>query len=89
MQTTEKRSTNLFRYFGWTGGTIHQVAQETGVDVQSLLYGEPSAAHMNSKYSNGACASETCGLAYRAELAKSVKGDRDYWIGVANSRPVD
>ena len=38
--TPEQRMRNLLRYFGWQGGTIHQVAKETGISVQDLLYGE-------------------------------------------------
>lgn len=83
--TPETRSANLFHYFGWKGGTIHQIADETGVSVQDLLYGEPSSNYLSSHYSHGACANETCSLPYRILLSKrdEVKGDRDYWIGVA------
>lgn len=81
--TPESRSANLFHYFGWQGGTIHQIASETGIDVSDLLYGEPEATYLNSKYSHGACANETCSLPMRLKLAQETKGNRDYWIGVA------
>ncbi len=35
----EQRTKNLLRYFGWQGGTIHQISRETGISVQDLLYG--------------------------------------------------
>ena len=89
--TPASRSRNLFRYFGWQGGTIHQISAETGVSVQNLLYGEPdSVARREPGYSHGYLASDTCGLTMRLELAKrkAVKGNADYWIGVACSRPI-
>ena len=89
MKTAEERSKNLFRFFGWQGGTIHQVAKETGVDINTLLYGEPTESYLNSKYSHGACASETCALKFRLELVDQAKGNKDFWIGVACSRPID
>lgn len=87
--TPESRASNLMRYFGWQGGTIHQVAEETGVDVQTLLYGQPNATDLNSKFSHGACASDTCSLTMRLALAKQTHGLADYWIGVGESRPQD
>lgn len=89
--TAETRARNLFRYFGWQGGTIHQISAETGVSVTDLLYGEPDAVkRVEPGYSHGYLASDTCGLAMRLDLAKRkvVKGNADYWIGVACSRPV-
>ncbi len=86
----ETRSSNLFRYFGWQGGTIHQISEETGVSVDDLLYGQPdSTRYLDSKFTHGACASETCGLSMRLALAKEAKGLRDFWIGVGESRPQD
>lgn len=82
-RTPQTRSENLFHYFGWQGGTIHQIADETGVDVQTLLYADPSETYLSSKYSHGAAANETCTLSMRLKLAKEAKGMKDYWIGVA------
>ena len=31
---------NLYTYFGWQGGTIHQVADVTGCDSGDLIYKE-------------------------------------------------
>lgn len=80
-----ERTINLLHYFGWQGGTIHQLAEETGVSVNTLLYDQPHECGINSKYSHGACANETCNLAMRLELAKKVQGNREYWIGVATA----
>ena len=90
--TAETRSSNLIRYFGWQGGTIHQIAEETGVDVQTLLFLDVPANRNRLNYdrfSQGALASETCSLQYRLALAKAVKGSASFWLGVAQSRPRD
>jgi hypothetical protein len=83
IRTPQTRSKNLFDYFGWQGGTIHQIADETDVNVSDLLYGLPLENHLTSKYVQGQCAAETCGQAMRLKLAKETKGNRDFWIGVA------
>ena len=90
--TPETRSSNLIRFFGWQGGTIHQVAEETGVDVQTLLYADVPAIRSGLNYdhfSQGALCSETCDLAYRMDVAKRRKGNPSFWLGVAQSRPID
>jgi hypothetical protein len=77
-----KRTERLYKYFGWQGGTIHQLADETGVDSYTLLYGEVGPTPRRSQ---GALAIEACTLASRLELAKHVHGDKDYWLGVAGA----
>jgi hypothetical protein len=85
-RTPEKRLQNLLAYFGWQGGTIHQVAAEVGVDSAELLYGHPASIHLASLYSLGACSLETCSKSWRVNrLAPKRKGERDYWLGVADA----
>lgn len=31
---------NLFKYFGWSGGTIHAISNNTGIPVYDLIYKE-------------------------------------------------
>lgn len=89
MYPAAQRTKNLLHYFGWQGGTIHQLAQETGLDVDTLLYADrPAAIHLTSKYSQGACANETCSLAMRLSFLPEVKGNRDFWLGVCFSKPI-
>lgn len=82
MKTPEQRLANLLHFFGWQGGTIHQLAKETGLDGDTLLYGEPAPAGENH-YSHGRLAAEAMKLASREQLLGSVKSDREFWIGVA------
>lgn len=81
------RSRKLFDFFDWQGGTIHQIAAETGVDVETLLYDSNVVNH--DKFSQGCLAAETCGPFARANLVPLVRGNRDFWIGVACSIRLD
>ncbi len=87
VKSPEQRSSNLFAYFGYQGGTIHQIAQETGVDAQTLLYAEPKdGTYLSSLYSLGSSALETCTLNWRRNtLAPQHHGQIDYWLGVADA----
>lgn len=76
--TPENRVTALLHYFGWQGGTIHQLASETGVDAQTLLHGKAARPNLD-----GFSAIRTCDKAWRVErLAPKHKGDWPYWEGV-------
>ena len=81
-RTPEKRTANLLAFFGWQGGTIHQLAAETGVDVRTLLYADSA---YTDRFAQGCCALETCGLAYRLKLAQRTHGDVAFWLGVAHA----
>lgn len=84
--TPEQRMTNLLTYFGWQGGTIHQLEQETGVDAATLLHAPNMCQHIADEYSKGAAALETCGRDWRVKrLAPKYKGNAAYWIGVAHA----
>lgn len=78
-RTPEMRMANLLR-----GGTIHQLAMETGVPSQELLYGEPAPAGENH-YSHGRLAAEAMALVSRRSLIPETHGDREFWLGVALS----
>lgn len=80
--SAEQRSKNLFDFFGWQGGTIHQIAQETGINVDTLLYAEPSSAP-DSKYSHGRMAASCLSTPARIYVGLEAKGNKDFWIGVA------
>lgn len=82
---TEKRLENLLKYFGYQGGTIHQIAKETGCSVQALLYEEPKQTYISSDYSNGYFALNTCSLEFRLKFVKQYQGNLDFWLGVAKS----
>lgn len=85
------RSRKLFDFLGWQGGTIHQVSQETGVPVETLLYEQPSEPRSwnPNRFTQGCLAAETCSLSYRKQLVPKVHGDESFWIGVACSIRTD
>lgn len=89
IDTPEMRTKALLHYFGWQGGTIHQLAEETGVEVSILLYGEPENNFLGSETSQGWFANRTCDLEKRLSLVKEHKGDKDFWMGVGRSGIVD
>lgn len=80
--TPDQRVEALLFYFGWQGGTIHQLAEATGCSVADLLYRD----HEDTKCADpagGFCAIRTCGLAWRRDvLAPRAKGDWPYWRDV-------
>lgn len=74
--TPEQRTQALYYYFGWNGGTVHQLANETGLDVNRILTGE----HGPERLSGGMSAIRTCGREWRVKtLAPKHKGDWPYW----------
>ena len=74
--TPEERTRALLYYFGWQGGTIHQLAKETGVASSTLLYGE----HGPERLSGGFSAIRTCDRDWRRDtLAPKHQGDWPYW----------
>ncbi len=84
--TPEARLANLLAYFGWQGGTIHQLERETGVDASTLLHAPNLCQHIADDYSKGASALETCSKDWRVtRLAPQYKGNAAYWVGVAHA----
>jgi hypothetical protein len=74
---TEMRTKALCHFFGWQGGTIHQLAKACGCDVQILLY---SPLMDGSRLGHGFSAMRTCELDWRRDvLAKSNHGDWPFW----------
>jgi hypothetical protein len=65
------------------GGTIHQMAEFTGVDPITLMYGKSEFTYLGSEHCAGWCSVNTCSV----DFNKSVnfpkhKGSADFWIGV-------
>ncbi len=85
MNTPEQRTLNLLSYFGYAGGTIHQLAGETGVDAQTLLYGDVSEKHLTTDHCAGQFALRTCSKAHRLGFVEARKGNKDFWLGVADA----
>lgn len=81
------RTTAWMYALGWQGGTIHQVAEESGVSVSFLLGQEPLKNKMDVPlYQLG----YLCGLNVdkTKELVKQAmkvhKGHLDFWYGLAD-----
>ena len=74
---------NLYRFLGWQGGTVHQLARELNVSVQDLLYkNKPSDCYTGTDYNLGTYW-ETCSLEHRLSvLLPKYKGNINYWLGV-------
>lgn len=77
--TPEQRARALYYYFGWQGGTVHQLSDVTGIDPVTLLHGNPAPAPLSGGFS----AVRTCSLEWRRDtLAPRHQGDWPYWRDV-------
>lgn len=78
------RADALYYFFGWQGGTIHQLSRATGLEAFDLLYKEmaPSGA-LASAESMGWTSVRTCERDWRRDrLGPQHQGDWPYWSGV-------
>ena len=74
--TPEERARALYYFFGWQGGTIHQLAEATGLTVTDILYRDDDA-HSDL---GGFSAIRTCGAPWRRDtLAPKHKGDWEFF----------
>ena len=72
----------LMLAFGWQGGTIHQIAKETGCDAHDLIYGE--SIEYNSSNIAGWFAYRTNSLEFNQQtLTQKHQGNLQFWLGVA------
>lgn len=77
------RTKALMMAFGWQGGTIHQIAEETGCDAHDLIYA--SAEEWNTDHKQGWFAYRTCTLEHNQEHTIPVRqGNLQFWLGVAS-----
>lgn len=82
------RTSLLCKALGWQGGTIHQVAEETGCQVHDLLYGtyQPMTDQDRRDYDSGWFAYATCSLEHnRNKSFPKYKGNLCFWYGVIRS----
>jgi hypothetical protein len=78
-----KRTEALCRVLGWQGGTVHQVEKEIGVSSTDIIYGTPESAN---DYAAGRAAVRECSLEYiRGFAVRDFKGNKDFWLGVADT----
>jgi len=79
----ENRTESLLHFFGWQGGTIHQLSEVTGVDSNSLLYDEPNQNILDT--SLGWYENRTCNLAHRLSSVEKYRGNTAFWLGAATA----
>lgn len=75
------RTLNLLNAFGFQGGTIHQVAELTGCEVENLLY--DGIVQYTNEHSFGWWAYRTCSLEHNQKFIEDEKGVVQFWLGVA------
>jgi hypothetical protein len=73
---------------GWQGGTVHQVAEETGLSVSEIIESNRHD-HSQEGHSHGWFALRTCDLAFNRERNFPVrKGQIGFWMGVAKAQEI-
>jgi hypothetical protein len=71
---------------GWQGGTVHQVAEETGLDVSEIINGNRHSEAQEA-FANGWFALRTCTLAFNRERNfPARRGQLGFWMGVAKAQ---
>ena len=74
----------IMKALGWAGGTIHQVAAETGCTVEGLLYGSATDYRVGSDHNKGWFAGRNSTVGHnRTVNFPKYKGNLDFWLGVA------
>ena len=78
------RTEAIMKALGWQGGTIHQVAEETGCAVHDLLYSAPKSEYIGTDFSHGWFAARTCTLEHNQTVNfPKHNGNIEFWLGVA------
>lgn len=78
------RIESLCHFFGWQGGTIHQISDITGVDSTILLNGEiQDKSGMSAN--NGWFLHRTCSSEHRIAKSREYHGDSDFWLSAAEA----
>lgn len=80
--TKEHPTLSLFHFFGYQGGTIHQLSEQTGCNVHDLIYLDGDYAHQS--YQQGHNWGEYSPMT-RNTLAILYKHDLQFWLGVRDT----
>lgn len=76
------RTKALMLAFGWQGGTIHQIAEQTGCDAHELIYNPAYEYDEDHKY--GWFSYSTNSLEFNQfVIAPKMHGNLQFWLGVA------
>lgn len=77
----------LCEVLGWQGGTVHQVAKETGLTVEQIVNTDRNSLERHGGFSNGWLAARTCGIEHlRAVIFPKRQGDLAFWMGAASGQ---
>lgn len=70
---------------GWQGGTVHQVAAETGLTVSQIV--ETDRKEETGDFFLGHSAVRTCSLEFNREVNfPKHKGNLSFWMGAARGQ---
>lgn len=75
------RTEALMLALGWQGGTVHQVANELGLDAHEIIYAD--ASEYNQDHKGGWFAYRTNSLEFNQRFKASERGNLQFWLGVA------
>ena len=76
--TAKERTRAFYYFFGWQGGTVHQIAAATGLSSDDILRREHGGEHSGLD-APGWWAIRTCSAERRREIAARHKGDWRFW----------
>lgn len=77
--TPEERARALYYFFGWQGGTVHQLAAATGLTAADILH----RPYGDGRTGDGFSAVRTCSADWRRDkLAPQHQGDWAFWRDV-------
>lgn len=84
------RTQALMLVLGWQGGTVHQVAEETGLTETDIVHCEThtmSTMGMGSDYNKGWFAARNNSLEFnRSVVFPKYKGNLAFWMGAADGK---
>jgi hypothetical protein len=79
----EDRIRLLCAAFGWQGGTVHQVAEQTGCDSHDLIYAD-LPPELDADFKGGWFAIRTCDREWNERVNwPNNRGNLHFWFGVA------
>lgn len=76
------RTTAVMSLVGWQGGTVHQLCEYLGIDVNKFLWNEKDLSK-DSNYTIGLYCSTNSKDYINSYIVPKYKGDVQYWIGAA------
>lgn len=77
------RTLNLLNAFGFQGGTVHQVADLIGCSVHDILYVD--IEQCSEAHGLGWFAYRSCSAAFNQQFLVSMRGNVQFWLGVAQA----